>query len=83
MTHCIRCHRPLKHPTATGLGPVCERKAKAVPVPAHERDLFGYDVDKAVHHAKYQLQIHIAVLTEDAHQAIRRGFRDARERLFS
>jgi len=24
-----------------------------------------------------------AVLTEDAHQAVRRGFRDARERLFS
>ena len=23
MTVCIRCHRPLKQPTETGMGPVC------------------------------------------------------------
>lgn len=84
MTHCIhctRCHRPLKRPTETGMGDVCARKAKAVPVPAHERDLFGYDLGKAEQAARYRLEVHVAVLVEDAHQAVRRGFRAARERM--
>lgn len=45
MTICLRCHRPLKNPTESGLGPVC---AKAVqPVAEVKRDLFGYDVQAA------------------------------------
>lgn len=78
MTTCIRCHRPLKHPTETGMGAVCARKVKAVPVPAHERDLFGYDIEKAVHAARYRLEVHVAVLAEDARQAVRREFAAAR-----
>lgn len=81
MTHCIRCHRPLKRPTETGMGEVCARKAKEVPVPDHERDLFGYSIERAVAAAEYRIGVHIAVLVEDAHQAMRRSFRAARERL--
>ena len=81
MTHCIRCHRPLKRPTETGMGEVCARKAKEVPVPDHERDLFGYDIEKAVQAARYRLSVFIGTATVDAHIAVRRGFRAARERL--
>lgn len=80
MTTCIRCHRPLKHPTETGMGAVCARKAKAVAVPAHERDLFGYDIEKAVHAARYRLQVFIDGAAVEALVAVRRGFREARER---
>lgn len=81
MTHCTNCGRSMKAASPTGLGPVCARKAKAVPVPDHDRDLFGYDIEKAVAAAQYRLEVHVAVLVEDAHQAVRRGFRAARERL--
>lgn len=81
MTHCIRCGRTLKAPTPTGMGSTCARKAQAVPVPAHERDLFGYSIERAVAAAEYRIGVHIAVLVEDAHQAMRRSFRAARERL--
>lgn len=81
MTHCTNCGRALKNATETGMGPVCARRAKAVPVPEHDRDLFGYDIEKAVQAARYQLEVYVAVLVEDAHQAVRRGFRAARERL--
>lgn len=42
MTRCIKCHRPLKAPTPTGMGSTCASRY-AQPVPAHERDLFGDD----------------------------------------
>jgi hypothetical protein len=81
MTHCIRCGRTLKHPTETGLGPVCAQKAKAVPVPEHDRDLFGYDIAKAVHAACYRLTVQVETAAAEARFAVRQGFRDARERL--
>lgn len=81
MTHCINCGRTLKNPTETGMGPVCARRAKAVPVPAHDRDLFGYDIEKAVAAAQYRISVYIELLAEDARQAVRRGFAAARERL--
>lgn len=45
MSICLRCHRPLKNPTESGYGRVCEKLA--TPVPEVERDLFGYDVQAA------------------------------------
>ncbi len=81
MTVCTRCHRPLKAPTETGMGAVCARKAKKVPVPAHERDLFGYDIDKAAHAATYQLGVRIESLAAEAHMAVKRSFHAARVRL--
>ena len=81
MTHCTNCGRRMKAASPTGLGPVCARKAKAVPVPDHDRDLFGYSIEKAVAAALYRLEVHIAVMAEDASQAVRRGFRAARERV--
>lgn len=81
MTVCVRCHRPLNAPTETGMGPVCARKAKNVQVPAHERDLFGYDVDKAVHAALYRLGVHIESMVAEAHMALKHGFHEARVRL--
>ena len=80
MTTCIRCHRPLKQPTPTGMGPVCAKRA-APPVPAHERDLFGYDLDKAVAAALYRLQVHIDGMAAAASIAIRHEFAAARRRL--
>lgn len=81
MTVCSRCHRPLKRQTETGMGPVCARAAKAQPVPAHERDLFGYDIDQAVHAARYRLQVHIDSMVAEAKMAVRHEFNAARVRL--
>lgn len=78
MTVCSRCKRPLKNPTETGMGAVCARKTAAQPVPAHDRDLFGYDIDKAMHAASYRVQVHIDGMAAEAHMALRRGFRAAR-----
>jgi len=80
MTTCIKCHRPLKHATASGMGRVCESKSRPVPVPVY-RDLFGYDVEKAAQAAGARVQVHIESLAADAHAAVRRGFREARVRL--
>ncbi|MCA0214541.1 MAG: hypothetical protein LCH79_15355 [Proteobacteria bacterium] len=83
MTHCTNCGRRMKAASPTGLGPVCARKAKAVPVPDQDAGLFGYDIERAVLAAQQRIRVHIAVMAEDAHQAVRRGFRAARERLLS
>lgn len=81
MTVCTRCHRPLKQPTETGMGPVCARAARIQPVPAHERDLFGYDIDKAVHAARYRLQVFIDSMAADASMELRASYRAAIERI--
>jgi hypothetical protein len=47
----------------------------------HERDLFGFDIDKAVEAAQYRLSAHIRSMAIDAHIAVRRQFRQARVRL--
>jgi hypothetical protein len=75
MTHCIRCGRTLKAPTATGLGPTCERyvmgsKPRRAAKAEVKRDPRTKDLFEG-----------IAVMAEDASQAVRRGFRAARERL--
>jgi hypothetical protein len=81
MTTCTRCHRPLKRPTETGMGAVCSKKAKAQPVPAHERDLFGYELDKAVRAAQYRVQVHIDGMAAAAYISVAHDFRRAREQL--
>lgn len=81
MTVCIRCHRPLKQHTETGMGPVCARAARAQVVPEYERDLFGYDIDKAVHAAQYRLQVHIDSMAAEASMALRASHRAALERI--
>lgn len=81
MTVCVRCHRPLKHATETGMGAVCARKAKKAAVPAHERDLFGYDIDKAVHALRYRVGVLIESLAVEASMAVKHAFHDARVRL--
>lgn len=81
MTRCIRCHRPLSKPTETGMGAVCAKASKAQPVPAHERDLFGFDIDLAIRAALYRLRVQIELAATDAVFAIRGDFRAARQRL--
>jgi hypothetical protein len=78
VTRCTRCRRPLKRPTETGMGDVCARKSKAVPVPAHERDLFGYEIEAAVKAARYRLAVYIAGKAAEAYIAVRDGFAQAR-----
>lgn len=80
-SYCIDCHRQLKKPSPTGRGPVCERKAKAKPVPAYEPDLLPYDVENGIHAARYLVQVHIKQMAADAYMDVRDGFRAARERL--
>ena len=74
---CQRCNRPLKHPGV--FGPVC-RKREA-PAPAIERDLFGYDIDRAVQAARVSLALFIAWSVLDARIALRGEFEAARRRL--
>jgi hypothetical protein len=71
----------MKAPTATGMGKVCTAKEKVQPVPAYERDLFGYDVDKAVHAAAYRLGVLIASAATEAHIDVAHAFSEARRRL--
>jgi hypothetical protein len=78
MTTCLRCHRPLKTPTESGLGPVCEKLA--APVPEVERDLFGYDIEGAALAARARLAEFVDFRAWLAQQAIAEGFRDARRR---
>lgn len=79
MTYCIKCHRPLKHPTPTGMGPVCAKRA-AQP-PEHERDLFGYDVEKAVAAALHRLVAFVESCALEARIGLRHEFVKARKRL--
>lgn len=79
MTRCIRCHRPLKRPTESGMGRICE--TRSAPAPVHERDLFGFDIDKAVQAAQHRLAVHIESMTVEARVAVRVAFRRARVRL--
>lgn len=77
MTVCLRCHRPLKRPTESGLGPVC---AKA-PTPEVCRDLFGYDIERAAVGAMARVLESILMNTKAQQAEIRRGFIQARARL--
>jgi hypothetical protein len=78
MTTCTRCHRPLKYPSATGMGDVCTKRAAAAPIPVVERDLFGYDLDMAEAAARLRVGALIDSMVADAEMAVRRGFRAAR-----
>lgn len=81
MTVCIRCHRALKQPTATGMGPVCARVAKAQAPEQHERDLFGYDPAKAAIAAQQRLAVQAASAAAAGQAGVRAQARDARARL--
>jgi hypothetical protein len=77
---CIRCHRPLKNPAVDGLGPICFAKA-GKPIPAHERDLFGYEIAEGVAAATARVRVHVEILAVDALMALRGEFVAARRRL--
>lgn len=77
---CSRCHRPLKHASSTGMGPVCSARF-ARPVPAHERDLFGYEIEKAVLAARYRLQVYIDSMAAEHSMALKTSFREALARI--
>lgn len=79
MTICQRCHRPLKNPTKSGYGRICEKLAE--PVPDVERDLFGYDIEAAALAAQARLAEFIDLRAELAKFQIRRDFDAARRRL--
>ena len=79
MTICLKCHRPLKHPTESGLGPVCAKNAQ--PTPEVKPDLFGYDIEAAAMAAKERIAEFIAsAVSVDLH-ITRIQFRELRERL--
>lgn len=77
---CIKCHRPLRIASPDGYGPVC-RKTAAVPVPAHDRDLFGYEIEKGILAARFVVQVQIEAMGAEAYIAVARQFRAARARL--
>lgn len=76
MTHCARCHRPLRKPTETGFGPVCVKKI--APPATVERDLFGYDTAAAAQAARERVGLHVDALVAEAHAAVRAQFKAAR-----
>jgi cytochrome c2 len=78
--YCRRCHHPMKTAGKDGMGPVCYAKA-GKPIPAHERDLFGYSVAKAAEAAAARVLVHVQQLAIEAHVAVRREFAAARRRL--
>jgi len=77
---CIRCSRPLKNPAHDGMGPTCYAKA-AKPIPAGERDLFGFDIEKAVLSAGLRTRVFVSVLAAQARIDLREAFAAARVRL--
>ena len=79
MTICQRCHRPLKSPSPSGYGRVCEKLA--TPVPPVERDLFGYDETAAALAAQARLAEFIDLRAWQASRAISDAFREARKQL--
>lgn len=76
---CLKCHRPLKHSTPSGLGPVCGKAAK--PIPEVDRDLFGYDVAAAAQAAVERLRVHVQGAAINAVMDMRHEFAAARRRL--
>lgn len=79
MTTCIKCHRPLKRPTETGMGRVCAAKF-AKPIEPAELDLFGYDIEKAAQAAMQRLHIHIEAMAAEARASLRQAFKQASAR---
>ncbi|HWH73077.1 MAG TPA: hypothetical protein VNV16_02300 [Methylibium sp.] len=69
----------MKRATESGMGPVCERRS--APLPTYERDLLGYDVDRAVEVARERVRIVIESAVVEAHIQVRRQFVAARKRL--
>lgn len=81
MSICQRCRRPIKDATRWGgLGPVCAKLA--TPLPAVERDLFGYDIDAAALAAQVRLAEFIDARTALALYEVRQGFKAARARVW-
>jgi hypothetical protein len=78
---CTRCHRPLRHASPTGMGPVCTKRAGTQAPQPHERDLFGYDIASAAQAAHERVRVAIEVATAEALMAIRHGFAAERRRL--
>jgi hypothetical protein len=79
---CVKCHRPLKRePGPDGLGPVCAKAAK--PIPAGERDLFGYNITAGAEAATKRLRILVSVLAAQARIDTREAFKAARGRLLA
>lgn len=62
------------------MGPVCTRRS-APAVPGHERDLFGYDIEKATSAAMYRLGVCIESAAAEAAIEIRHEFAAARRLL--
>ena len=78
---CIRCHRPLRLPTTTGMGPVCSKVARAVAPNLEEPDLFGYDITKAVQAAKERVRIGVLQAVATARMETLRESRASHVRL--
>jgi hypothetical protein len=66
---CTRCHRPLKAATPSGMGRVCASKQPTVTLV--ERDLFGFDVDRACDALRKQMAAFIDLRVIDEHFAVR------------
>jgi hypothetical protein len=76
MTCCIKCHRPLRLPSPDGYGPVCR---KAI-VQSTERDLFGFDIDRASEAACKRVVDFVASLAATAQTENRTWFKNASAR---
>jgi hypothetical protein len=78
---CIKCHRKLTREPIDGMGPRCFAKAGKPAIPAHERDLFGFDIEKAATSASLRTRVLVNVLAAQARIDLRDAFAAARRRL--
>ena len=78
MTHCAKCHRPLRLPSHDGLGPVCRRKRAAQ---GSAVDLFTPRLDAHEAAARIVVSEVIEAAALRARMAVRRGYLAAMERL--
>ncbi len=78
MTHCTRCGRRLKAPTATGLGPVCQ--AKAMDRDEQTADLW-FDTEQLAQRARQRVNFRIEISYKRALRDVRQDFAAARGRL--
>lgn len=76
---CIKCHRQLTREPIDGMGPVCAKRAK--PTQLIERDLFGFDIERAVSAAKLRCNVAVIMAAIDAGIAVKAQFAAARRRL--
>lgn len=76
--NCLRCGRQLKNPTPTGMGRVCAARSQALKPEVVDRDLFGYDLERAVRAARERIEVVVGAAVARERIAVRQQFQAVR-----